>query len=78
MNDFSEEYDFMQRIHKVEGYNECNINNGFEGTKNDDLLFGKDKCEKEFYLKSKYDKYSNVLNGFGKDDKYLYLKKIKK
>ncbi|SOV24560.1 conserved Plasmodium protein, unknown function [Plasmodium sp. DRC-Itaito] len=77
MNDFSEEYDFMQRIHKVEGYNEYNMNKGLEGNKDDDLLYGKDKCEKEFYLKSKYDKYSNVLNGFGKDDKYSYLKKLK-
>ncbi|SCO68410.1 conserved Plasmodium protein, unknown function [Plasmodium vivax] len=78
MNDFSEEYDFMQRIHKVDGHGKNDY--GLKETikkKDDEGHFGRDKLEKDFYLKSKYDKYSSTLSGFEKDDKFLYMKRLK-
>ncbi|SCL98884.1 conserved Plasmodium protein, unknown function [Plasmodium berghei] len=85
MNDFSGEYDFMQRIHKIEGHNnndyginKDNLKGGDIIKGKDDVLLEKEKYEKDFYLKSKYDKYNNTLNGFEKDDKFSYLKRLKK
>ncbi|SBS95860.1 conserved Plasmodium protein, unknown function [Plasmodium ovale curtisi] len=79
MNDFSEEYDFMQRIHKVEGNNNKDYTLNKDGIKkkNDDCFFGREKFDKDFYLKSKYDKYSSTFNGFEKDDKLLYMNRLK-
>ncbi|KJP85411.1 hypothetical protein AK88_04950 [Plasmodium fragile] len=78
MNDFSEEYDFMQRIHKVDGHGKNDYGLKEEIKKKDeDGHFGRDKLEKDFYLKSKYDKYSSTLSGFEKDDKFLYMNRLK-
>ncbi|GAW82052.1 hypothetical protein, conserved [Plasmodium gonderi] len=79
MNDFSEEYDFMQRIHKIDGHsnNDYTLNKDLINKKDEERHFGREKYEKDFYLKSKYEKYSNTLSGFEKDDKFLYSKRLK-
>ncbi|CAA9989811.1 conserved Plasmodium protein, unknown function [Plasmodium knowlesi strain H] len=78
MNDFSEEYDFMQRIHKIDGQgkNDYTLKEGIK-KKDEEGHFGREKLEKDFYLKSKYDKYSSTLSGFEKDDKFLYMNRLK-
>ncbi|CRG95230.1 conserved Plasmodium protein, unknown function [Plasmodium gallinaceum] len=77
MNDFHEEYDFMKRIHKLEGTTDYIFNNETVRKKKDDILFDKEKYEKGFFMKSKYDKYSNGINDFEKENKLIYLKKLK-